>query len=207
MQAQGAGQGGGGWGSSMFFPSAVASVAGFSRLHLQRRRTSKNLKHPHSFACWLFVRHKVDYDEWHAAVHGSLDYEKYLKVGEHGMACAAERWWAQLGAFWAAAAAATWALLPGQAEAWEQHGVLEPASAHLASPRTAPHTAPLVTLPLPIRSPTPRCARCCSPSLCPSTSSPTPTVGTQSAAWSCWAYATALPPSSALRTSWRRQSR
>ena len=99
------------------------------------------------------------------------------------------------------------ALLPGEAEAWEQHGVLEPASAHPASPHTAPHAAPLVTPPLPIRSPTPRCARCCSPSLCPSTSSPTPTGGTRSAAWSCWAYATASPPSSALRTSWRRQRR
>ena len=25
--------------------------------------------------------HKIDYDDWHASVHGSLPYEQYLKVG------------------------------------------------------------------------------------------------------------------------------
>lgn len=28
--------------------------------------------------------HKIDYDDWHASVHGSLDYEKFLQVGSAG---------------------------------------------------------------------------------------------------------------------------
>jgi hypothetical protein len=33
--------------------------------------------------------HRINYDEWHAYVHGSLPYEEYLKVGPCCCCCAA----------------------------------------------------------------------------------------------------------------------
>lgn len=65
----------GGWASGL---QAQPSAAGAARS--LARDAPSNPSRPPSHGPQA-TGHKIDYDDWHAHVHGALPYEKYLQVG------------------------------------------------------------------------------------------------------------------------------